>query len=104
MNFLALSALLLASAPAALGQNTTIEGLFQALTSAGHTQLVSAAQQLNGTGAGQSILSQLSNGSPSVLFAPTDNACKLPRQRYPSWLRIDAFPRSQPSRQYLVRP
>ncbi|TBU41139.1 FAS1 domain-containing protein [Dichomitus squalens] len=78
MKLFAASALLLASAPVALGQDfTLLNELFQALNSSGHTQLVSAAQKLNGTGSGQSILAQLSDRSPSVLFAPTDSAFNL---------------------------
>ncbi len=75
MRLLAATALL-ASAPTVFGQNFTfLSGLFQTLNSSGHTQLSSVAAKLNGTAAGQSVLSQLSNGSPFVLFAPTDNAC-----------------------------
>ncbi|KAI1785569.1 FAS1 domain-containing protein [Ganoderma leucocontextum] len=74
MRFFAAAAVL-ASAPTVFGQNFTfLSGLLQTLTSTGHNQLASVAAKLNGTAAGQSVLSQLSNGSPFVLFAPTDNA------------------------------
>ena len=76
MRLLAVAAFL-ASAPTVFGQNFTfLSGLLQTLTSAGHTQLASVATKLNSTAAGQSVLTQLSSGSPFVLFAPTDNACK----------------------------
>lgn len=67
---------LLALAPAVLAQNAVLGELLQALNSSGLTRLSSIATQLNSTTAGQSLLSQLSSGTPFVLFAPTDNACK----------------------------
>lgn len=78
MKLFAAAAALLASAPTIVfGQNSMfLSGLSQALASAGHAQLASAAAKLNGTTAGQLVLSQLSNGSPFLLFAPTDNACR----------------------------
>ncbi|KAI0327278.1 FAS1 domain-containing protein [Cubamyces sp. BRFM 1775] len=71
MRFSAAS-LLLAAAPAALAQDLT--SLLQALNSSGHSRLVSIATQLESTDAGKSVISQLSSGSPFVLFAPTDSA------------------------------
>ncbi|KAL1940559.1 hypothetical protein VTO73DRAFT_7994 [Trametes versicolor] len=65
---------LLALAPAVLAQNAVLGELLQALNSSGLTRLSSIATQLNSTTAGQSLLSQLSSGTPFVLFAPTDNA------------------------------
>ncbi|KAI9062255.1 FAS1 domain-containing protein [Trametes sanguinea] len=66
---------LLASAPLAFAQNAAVlSQLVQALTSSGHTRLVSLAQQLNSTASGQSVLKQLTSGQPFVLFAPTDSA------------------------------
>ncbi|CDO74773.1 hypothetical protein BN946_scf185001.g21 [Trametes cinnabarina] len=67
--------LLLASAPLAFAQNVAVlTNLLQALTSSGHSRLATLAGQLNSTDAGRSVLSQLSNGGPYVLFAPTDSA------------------------------
>ncbi|KAI0668736.1 FAS1 domain-containing protein [Trametes maxima] len=75
MRLFAAAPLLLASAPAALGQNLTVlTELLQALTSSGHNRLATIATQLNSTSVGQSVLSQLSSGGPFVLFAPTDAA------------------------------
>ncbi|KAI0770928.1 FAS1 domain-containing protein [Trametes elegans] len=79
MRLLAAAPVLLASAPLALGQNVTIlTELLSALTSSGHTRLASVATQLNSTSVGQSLLKQLSDGTPYVLFAPTDSACDAP--------------------------
>ncbi|KAH9891319.1 FAS1 domain-containing protein [Cubamyces lactineus] len=72
MRFSTAASLLLAAAPAALAQDLT--GLLQALNSTGHSRLVGLATQLASTDVGKSVLSQLSSGSPFVLFAPTDSA------------------------------
>ncbi|KAI0735975.1 FAS1 domain-containing protein [Earliella scabrosa] len=75
MRFAASTSILLGLAPIALGQNTTfLAGLLQSLTASGHTQLATTASQLNSSAAGQSVLSQLSSGSPFVLFAPSNQA------------------------------
>ena len=77
MRFAASTSILLGLAPIALGQNTTfLAGLLQSLTASGHTQLATTASQLNSSAAGQSVLSQLSSGSPFVLFAPSNQACE----------------------------
>lgn len=72
---------ILALAPAVLGQNSSavLTNLVQALLSSGHTRLATLAGQLNSTSSGQSVISQLSSGTPFVLFAPTDDACEFQR-------------------------
>ncbi|KAI8983181.1 FAS1 domain-containing protein [Trametes punicea] len=75
MRLFAAAPLFLTCAPAALAQNTTVlTNLLQALTQTGHSRLAGLATQLNSTASGQSVLSQLSSGTPFVLFAPTDSA------------------------------
>ncbi|KAI0716117.1 hypothetical protein C8T65DRAFT_124642 [Cerioporus squamosus] len=75
MRFFPAASLLLASAPAVLGQNATIlEGLVDALKSSGLAHLASVASQLNTTAAGPSVLNQLASGGQYVLFAPNDTA------------------------------
>ncbi|EKM60330.1 uncharacterized protein PHACADRAFT_246191 [Phanerochaete carnosa HHB-10118-sp] len=66
----------LALAPsAALAQNSTFfAGLVSALTNAGLTQLISVTSMINGTATGQEVLSDISNGSPYLLFAPNNDA------------------------------
>ncbi|KAI0762310.1 FAS1 domain-containing protein [Fomes fomentarius] len=75
MRFAALSSILLGCVPVVLGQNITfLAGLLQTLQSSGHTQLANVATKLNASSSGQSLLTQLSSGSPFVLFAPDDQA------------------------------
>ncbi|KAI0757692.1 FAS1 domain-containing protein [Daedaleopsis nitida] len=75
MKFSLASSIALASIPAAFAQDANfLTGLLDALTSSGHTQLVGAAAKLNSSSAGQSVLSQLSSGTPFLVFAPTDQA------------------------------
>jgi len=71
------SLLLAAVAPAAMAQSanlTFLTGLLGSLQSAGLTQLATIAQSINGTDVGQSLLANISNGNPHLLFAPTDVA------------------------------
>ena len=76
MNLFPLAFLLLAS-PAVLAQNLTLlEGLLQTFTGSGLNRLATVVTGLNSSDAGQSILTQLSNGSPFLLFAPSDEACE----------------------------
>jgi len=74
------SLLLAAIVPAATAQSanlTFLAGLFGSLQSAGLTQLVTIAQGINSTTLGQSILANISNGSPHLLFAPTNAALQV---------------------------
>lgn len=77
MRFSALLSLALAPS-LVLAQNATfLAGLVSALQSANLTQLITVASTVNGTSQGQSLLSDISNGSPFVIFAPTNEACKF---------------------------
>ncbi|GJE96804.1 fasciclin domain-containing protein [Phanerochaete sordida] len=66
----------LALAPSvALAQNSTIlAGLVGALSAAGLTQLINVATTINSTSVGQSILANITSGSPFLLFAPNNDA------------------------------
>jgi len=68
--------LLAALAPAlAQAQNLTFfTGLFTQLQSVGVTQLATLASSLNSSSVGQSLLLNISNGEPHILFAPNDHA------------------------------
>ena len=58
-------------------QNITfLADLLQSLQGAGLSQLVTVAGQLNSTEVGQYLLANISNGSPHVLFAPSNEACE----------------------------
>ena len=62
---------------AAYAQNLTfLSGLVSALQTAGLTQTLAVATSLNGTVAGSSILANISNGDPHLIFAPNDAACE----------------------------
>ncbi len=77
MRLFAAVSLLLASAPAVLGQNATfLEGFLNHLNSTGHTRFGGIAARLNSSAAGPSVLNQLSSGGLYVLFAPNDTACE----------------------------
>ncbi|THH26849.1 hypothetical protein EUX98_g7337 [Antrodiella citrinella] len=68
-----------AAIPATLGQSvniTFLTGLLGSLETAGLTQLATFAQSINSTSVGQSLLANISNGSPHLLFAPTDAALR----------------------------
>ena len=70
---------LLTLAPAAvLAQNSSniLPGLVAALQHAGLTQTIQVAASLNGTATGLQIISNITNGLPHLIFAPTDDACK----------------------------
>ncbi|KAJ3548367.1 hypothetical protein NM688_g5308 [Phlebia brevispora] len=73
-----LLALVLATAPA-VAQNTTlnatfISGLVSALQAVNLTQTINITTSLNGTVNGTSLLANISNGLPHLIFAPTDDA------------------------------
>ena len=77
MRFSAATSALLATLPLAFAQNTTfLDGLNDALNSNGLTSLANISSVLRNTTAGPSVLTQLSSGSPYVLFAPTNDARK----------------------------
>ena len=76
MKVSAVSALALAPTLAMAQNATFINGLVSALTSANLTQLVSVAATINSTSTGQSLLADISNGGPFVIFAPSNDACK----------------------------
>lgn len=82
------SPLLLAAAvvPTVMAQSanlTFLAGFLNTLQTAGLTQIATLAQSLNSTSVGQNILAELSNGSPSLLFAPNNAACTYdPRSGY----------------------
>ena len=74
MRSLALTPLLFAVP--ALAQNTTfLTGLAAFLTQNGLTTLANVTGALNSSQAGPAVLTQLSSGSPYLVFAPTDAAC-----------------------------
>lgn len=62
---------------AAMAQNITfLTGLLQTLQGAGLSQLATVATQMNSSTVGQYLLANISNGSPHILFAPNNQACK----------------------------
>ncbi|KAI0073798.1 Fasciclin-domain-containing protein [Panus rudis PR-1116 ss-1] len=70
------SFLLAALLPAmVLAQNaSTVEGLAQHLSSIGLTNLATLVTTVNASGVGQSLLANISNGEPHLLFAPSNQA------------------------------
>ena len=76
MKLATLSAMALAPSLAMAQNATFLAGLLSALQTQGLTQLITIASTLNGTTKGQSLLSSISDGSPFVIFAPNNQACK----------------------------
>lgn len=68
---------LLLAAPALAQNQTFLAGLVGQLSAVGLNQLIKIATSINSTTEGQQLLANISNGSPYVLFAPNDAACKL---------------------------
>ena len=71
-----LSLLVLGPATVFAQNLTFLTGLESALASAGLAQTNELVQSLNGTATGASLLANISNGDPHLIFAPTDAACK----------------------------
>ncbi|KAL4243904.1 hypothetical protein ABKN59_011145 [Abortiporus biennis] len=75
MKFFAFAALAAALPSLSYAQNETfIADLIQTLQAAKLNQLANIAQQLNASGVGQYLLSNISNGDPHLFFAPLDTA------------------------------
>lgn len=61
----------------AQGPNVTfINGLLETLSNRNLSAFASVAQSLNGSGVGQYLLANISNGEPHILFVPTNEARK----------------------------
>jgi hypothetical protein len=81
MFFLPLCVALLAAIPTSLAQVQDINyitGLLQALQGAGLFKLSSVASVVNNTAIGRNLLAELPSQKQLTIFAPNDQACKLP--------------------------